>query len=708
MRWCFLLLLSICVGCGNGCEKKGNIQRASNTGFVETIEQLTRLEWSRCDSGDEIKEFLRHSHPEIRSRAALVVGRAGFIDSAGILVGLLRDPNPMVRRQTIFVLRLLVLDGPKTFLKKFSVKVLQETLIKQLSFEKHPETRMELIQTLGWIGDETTAATLVHLFETPDARAAITAWGILANRGTVGEGQEGCLLPLLSNRNTEEGMLAAWALTKLPCTNNPKIVEALKNTIEDPNAETRLWATQALGRCPPSKHLEWLLARMDDYDPRVQIAAAQVLGLGDARVAVRLTQKIKQLWERVSASYFRLTGPNLHSVLVGLRALWPNASVPTVQQFAQDILDLSDATDATVKYGRQEAHSVDLIHCAAAQLLDLGLGRPEYTPTCGTMQSEDLTVYARRVLVARLIGRMARSPKWKMVSLRRYLHDPLARVRVAAVETLGTLESAEARVAVHRAVSDPDLAVLNAAAAVIAKKKEWLFDGDLGKGLTYRLAGLDVRSCPITLCKVVKALGTIRFKDDLPLLMQLQKHANPTVRDCTVAAIAAIVGKEAEAGVQTKDCHSPPSAIFQQKGDTPTRAVLVTHRGEILLELFAKEAPAAVANFVRLSHAKAFSGERFEDVVPNLFITAKAAKMKGDKNNAKTIPDEFTSRPFVRGSVGVFSEGRDTASTQFFITIGRQPEFDGRYTQFARVLEGMTIVESIQTGDEIKDLYILN
>jgi cyclophilin family peptidyl-prolyl cis-trans isomerase len=79
----------------------------------------------------------------------------------------------------------------------------------------------------------------------------------------------------------------------------------------------------------------------------------------------------------------------------------------------------------------------------------------------------------------------------------------------------------------------------------------------------------------------------------------------------------------------------------------------------------------------------------------------------GQRGDAATrsphrIPCELTERPFVRGSVGMRISGRDTAQGDLFITLLRRPERDGRYTQLARVISGMKIVERLLPGDMIK------
>jgi cyclophilin family peptidyl-prolyl cis-trans isomerase len=50
---------------------------------------------------------------------------------------------------------------------------------------------------------------------------------------------------------------------------------------------------------------------------------------------------------------------------------------------------------------------------------------------------------------------------------------------------------------------------------------------------------------------------------------------------------------------------------------------------------------------------------------------------------------------------GMASAGKDTEGCQFFIVHSPQPHLDGRYTVFAKVVEGLEVMEKIQVGDRI-------
>ena len=66
---------------------------------------------------------------------------------------------------------------------------------------------------------------------------------------------------------------------------------------------------------------------------------------------------------------------------------------------------------------------------------------------------------------------------------------------------------------------------------------------------------------------------------------------------------------------------------------------------------------------------------------------------KSDKPNVEA---EFSDIPYDAGIVGA-ARGQDfnSANSQFFITLRRQPAFDNKYTIFGKVVDGMNYARTI-------------
>ena len=73
---------------------------------------------------------------------------------------------------------------------------------------------------------------------------------------------------------------------------------------------------------------------------------------------------------------------------------------------------------------------------------------------------------------------------------------------------------------------------------------------------------------------------------------------------------------------------------------------------------------------------------------------------------ARTLRDEINQRPYLRGTVGMALDWRDTGGSQFFITHSPQPHLDGRYTVFGHVVAGLEVLDGIAQWDVIRRVRI--
>ena len=130
---------------------------------------------------------------------------------------------------------------------------------------------------------------------------------------------------------------------------------------------------------------------------------------------------------------------------------------------------------------------------------------------------------------------------------------------------------------------------------------------------------------------------------------------------------------------------------------------LKTDLGTIVIELYPKEAPITVANFLEYVDSKFYDGTIFHRVIPgfvvqgggmNFEFAGKATRdpiknesSNGLKNDYKTLSMARTNDP-------------DSATSQFFINLRANPSLDAKenkpgYAVFGKVVEGMDVVEKI-------------
>lgn len=136
------------------------------------------------------------------------------------------------------------------------------------------------------------------------------------------------------------------------------------------------------------------------------------------------------------------------------------------------------------------------------------------------------------------------------------------------------------------------------------------------------------------------------------------------------------------------------------------RAVIETELGQIVIELFAKDAPETVANFKSLVEQGFYDSLTFHRVEPGFVVQGGDPNGNGTGGPGYTIRDEDSKRKHLRGSVGMAKSGPHTAGSQFYICLSDQPGLDGRYTVFGQVVEGMEVVDAIQIGDRMLQVYM--
>jgi len=129
---------------------------------------------------------------------------------------------------------------------------------------------------------------------------------------------------------------------------------------------------------------------------------------------------------------------------------------------------------------------------------------------------------------------------------------------------------------------------------------------------------------------------------------------------------------------------------------------LRTSKGDIVIELFAQQAPQTVQNFIDKSLAGHYHGLTFHRVDA---MVIQGGDPLGNGTGGGKMPAEYNQIPFVEGSVGV-ARGMDKKinnDSQFFICLNSAncAHLTGEYTNFGRVKSGLDVVRAIKIGDVI-------
>jgi cyclophilin family peptidyl-prolyl cis-trans isomerase len=139
-------------------------------------------------------------------------------------------------------------------------------------------------------------------------------------------------------------------------------------------------------------------------------------------------------------------------------------------------------------------------------------------------------------------------------------------------------------------------------------------------------------------------------------------------------------------------------------------AKLQTDKGDIEIELAARDAPNTVNNFVYLSQVGYYDGLNFHRVItdPPFMIQGGCPLGTGTGGPGYAFADEFSPswRHSGPGMLSMANAGPSTNGSQFFITLAAQPHLDNRHSVFGKVTSGMEAVRAIRQGDKIQRIEI--
>lgn len=153
------------------------------------------------------------------------------------------------------------------------------------------------------------------------------------------------------------------------------------------------------------------------------------------------------------------------------------------------------------------------------------------------------------------------------------------------------------------------------------------------------------------------------------------------------------------------------------KGKEGVFAVLTTEKGEIVLNLFYKETPMTVTNFVGLAEgtldaAKGkpfYDGLKFHRVIADFMIQGGDPQGNGTGGPGYKFPDEFVDglifdKP---GKLAMANSGANTNGSQFFITHVPTDWLNYKHTIFGEVVSGQKVVDTVAQNDTIKSIKII-
>jgi cyclophilin family peptidyl-prolyl cis-trans isomerase len=141
-----------------------------------------------------------------------------------------------------------------------------------------------------------------------------------------------------------------------------------------------------------------------------------------------------------------------------------------------------------------------------------------------------------------------------------------------------------------------------------------------------------------------------------------------------------------------------------EDGKTYSAVIELEKGGEIVVDLFSKDAPETVNSFVFLAGDGYYDGLTFHRVIPGFVAQGGDPSGTGSGGPGYNIPDEVNDNKHTEGTLSMAKTAApDSAGSQFYLCLADVPHLDGGYTVFGRVSEGMDVIHTIRERDPQSD-----
>jgi cyclophilin family peptidyl-prolyl cis-trans isomerase len=141
-----------------------------------------------------------------------------------------------------------------------------------------------------------------------------------------------------------------------------------------------------------------------------------------------------------------------------------------------------------------------------------------------------------------------------------------------------------------------------------------------------------------------------------------------------------------------KQWSSPPAMTIDP--NKQYTATIKTSMGDMTAELYAKDAPITVNNFVFLANQHFYDNVKFHRIIKGFMVQTGDPTGTGAGGPGYRFQDEKVTRPYTRGTLAMANAGPNTNGSQFFIMHQDYP-LPPNYTIFGKLTGGYDVLDKI-------------
>jgi cyclophilin family peptidyl-prolyl cis-trans isomerase len=206
---------------------------------------------------------------------------------------------------------------------------------------------------------------------------------------------------------------------------------------------------------------------------------------------------------------------------------------------------------------------------------------------------------------------------------------------------------------------------------------------------------------------IITALDSIGSEGAVPFLEEQLKNPYPALQEKARLALMHITKKPDIPIPRTETAYATRWDFPSLGTDSLYQVTIHTTAGSFTMEIYPEKAPVNTANIVSLIKQNYYDGIYFHRVVPGFVVQVGDPRGDGWGGPGYSVTCEYNDLPYERGAVGMALAGKDTGGSQFFITHTPQPQLNGRYTVFGKIISGMDVVDRLMMFDQIQDVTLL-